>query len=200
MRHRLECSKCIHNFERMITDVERDAEPQIAFQKWSNVPYCCKGSERVKNTNDFMPTTVSIEEFEAAFRECIHDHLPHHTRAQVADAEQDYLWDHVHEFPKSVAVITDFSNSYGHKHRYEHMQQFWCEVSTTLLGAVMRIPIDNLADSFMPSEEKERLKELLKEEGLPPLVTITHVMVSPNPHHDTAVVQYFWKNRLFPWI
>ena len=64
----------------------------------------------------------------------------------------------------------------------------------------MRIPIDNLADSFMPSEEKERLKELLKKEGLPPLVTITHVVVSPNPHHDTAVVQYFWKNKLYPWI
>ena len=118
----------------------------------------------------------------------------------MADAEQDYLWDHVHEFPKSIAVITDFSNSYGHKHKYEHMQQFWCEVSTSLLGAVMRIPIDNLKDSFMSVGEKERLKKLLKEQGLPPLVTITHVMVSPNPHHDTAVVQYFWKNKLYPWI
>ena len=44
------------------------------------------------------------------------------------------------------------------------------------------------------------MKELLKTEDLPPLVTITHVMVSPNPYHDTAVVQYFWKNRPFPWI
>ena len=120
--------------------------------------------------------------------------------AQVADAEQDYLWDHVHEFPKSIAIITDFSNSYGHKHKYEHMQQFWCEVSTSLLGCVMRIPIDNLKDSFMSAEEKTKLKAMLHEQDLPPLITITHVMVSPNPHHDTSVVQHFWRHKLMPWI
>ena len=64
----------------------------------------------------------------------------------------------------------------------------------------MRISIDNLKDSFMSVGEKGRLKKLLKEQGLPPLVTITHVMVSLNPHHDTPVVQYFWKNKLYPWI
>jgi hypothetical protein len=110
------------------------------------------------------------------------------------------MWDHVHEFPHSFAIITDFSNSYLHKHKYEQMQQFWCEVSTTLLGCVMRIPIDNLKDSYMLVEEKAKLKGMLEKEGLPPLITITHVMVSPNPHHDTAVVQHFWKTKLMAWV
>ena len=121
-------------------------------------------------------------------------------RCQLADQEWDYLWNHVHEFPNSVACVTDFSNSYLHKHKYEHMQQFWCEVSSTLLGCVMRIPIDNLSDAYMPADEKARLKKLLSNEGLPPLVTITHVLVTPNPHHDTAAVQHFWKEKLYPWM
>ena len=79
------------------------------------------------------------------------------------------------------------------------MQQFWCEVSTTLLGCVMRINIDNLSDEYMPAAEKVKLKELLKGQNKPPLVTITHVLVTPSPHHDKATVQHFWKEKLFPW-
>ena len=198
MRHRLRCS-CHSKFSSLISDAERAARPQITYQKWSDVPYHCKDG-RVLSTHDFMSATVPIAEFEEAFQKCISSFLPHHTRAQVADSEWDYMWSHVHEFPNSVAIITDFSNSYLHKHKYEHMQQFWCEVSTTLLGCVLRIPIDNLKDCFMPGEEKAKLKQLLEDEGLPPLVTITHVMISPNPHHDTSVVQHFWKEKLMPWV
>ena len=52
----------------------------------------------------------------------------------------------------------------------------------------------------MPADEKLRLKALLKAQGLPPLVTITHVLVTPNQHHDTSTVQHFWKQKLYPWI
>ena len=199
MRHRLKCRKCSGKLEALFSNAERAASPNLTYQKWSEVPYHCKDG-RVLSTRDFVSTPVTIEQFESDFAQCIESFLPHHTRAQVADQEWDYLWDHVHEFPNSVACVTDFSNSYLHKHKYEHMQQFWCEVSTTLLGCVMRIPIDNLADCYMPAEEKSRLRELLSKEGLPPLVTITHVLITPNPHHDTATVQHFWKEKLFPWI
>ena len=201
MRHRIKpgCSTCRDKFNPLISDAERAAKPMVTYQKWSDVPYNCKDG-RVLTTHDFMSVTVPIAEFEQAFLECISTFLPHHTRAQVADAEWDYLWAHVHEFPKSIGIITDFSNSYGHKHKYEHMQQFWCEVSTTLLGAVMRVRVDNLKDTFMSAGEKAKSKAMLKGQGLPPLITITHAMVSPNPHHDTSVVQHFWKHKLMPWI
>ena len=200
MRHRLCCRKCANKFDSLISNAERSVRPMINFQRWSDVPYYCKDG-RVLKTFDFVDSgPCSIEDFESEFRECIIEHLPHHTRAQLADQEWDYLWNHVHEFPNSVACVTDFSNSYLHKHKYEHMQQFWCEVSSTLLGCVMRIPIDNLSDAHMPADEKARLKQLLSNEGLPPLVTITHVLVTPNPHHDTAAVQHFWKEKLYPWM
>ena len=199
MRHRLACKQCTGKLGELVSDAERLARPMVTFQKWTEVPYHCKDG-RVLSTHDFMPATVSIQDFESEFAACIKAFLPHHTRAQVADDEWDYMWDHVHEFPHSIAIITDFSNSYLHKHKYEQMQQFWCEVSTTLLGCVMRIPIDNLKDSYMLVEEKAKLKGMLEKEGLPPLIMITHVMVSPNPHHDTAVVQHFWKTKLMAWV
>ena len=199
MRHRLMCKECCNKSDSLVCEVERVAKPTIAYQKWTEVPYHCKDG-RVLSTHDFMSHTSSILEFELDFKDCIQKFLPHHTRAQVADKEWDHLWDNVHNFPKSIACVTDFSNSYLHKHKYEHMQQFWCEVSTSLLGCVMRIPIDNLKDSYMSATEKVKLKKLLLAEGLPPLVTITHVLVTPNPHHDTSTVQHFWKEKLYPWI
>lgn len=41
----------------------------------------------------------------------------------------------------------------------------------------MWIPIDNLKDSFMGAKEKAKLKAMLEQEGLPPLITITHVII-----------------------
>ena len=193
------CKECCNKSDSLVCEVERVAKPTIAYQKWTEVPYHCKDG-RVLSTHDFMSHTTSIQEFELDFKDCIQKFLPHHTRAQVADKEWDHLWDNVHNFPKSIACVTNFSNSYLHKHKYGHMQQFWCEVSTSLLGCVMRTPIDNLKDSYMSATEKVKLKKLLLAEGLPPLVTITHVLVTPNPHHDTSTVQHFWKEKLYPWI
>lgn len=134
MRHRIKpgCNACRGKLSEFICDAEREAKPTITYQKWSDVPYNCKDG-RVLTTHDFMAATVPIAEFEQSFSQCITTFLPHHTRAQVADQEWDYLWDHVHEFPNSIGINPDFSNSYLHKHKYEHMQQFWYEVSTTLL-------------------------------------------------------------------
>ena len=199
MRHRLLCRECSGKFESLISDAERRIRPSITYDKWSEVPYHCKDG-RVLKTHDFISTTTTIEEFEKEFSSCIETFLPHHTRAQVAEKEWDYLWDNLHNFPNSVACVTDFSNSYLHKCKYELMQRFWSEISTTLLGCVMRIPIDNLKDSYMPADEKLKLKALLKAQGLPPLVTITHVLITPNQHHDTSTVQHFWKQKLYPWI
>ena len=96
MRHRLCCRKCANKFDSLISDVERSTRPMINFQRWSDVPYYCKDG-RVLKTFDFVDSgPCSIEDFESEFQECIIEHLPHHTRAQLADQEWDYLWNHVH--------------------------------------------------------------------------------------------------------
>ena len=62
----------------------------ITYQKWTEVPYVCADG-RVTSNHDFMPATACIEEFEAGFAKLFPTFLGHHTRAQVADAEWDYL-------------------------------------------------------------------------------------------------------------
>ena len=66
MRHRLQCHDCEGRLSGMICDAERNARPMITYQKWTEVPYLCKDG-RVSNTHDFMPSTVTIAEFEIEF-------------------------------------------------------------------------------------------------------------------------------------
>ena len=53
---------------------------------------------------------------------------------------------------------------------------------------------------YTPAEQRKRLLETLGEHGLPPGVTIMHALLTPNPHHDTAGVQSFFRHKLYPWL
>ena len=41
---------------------------------------------------------------------------------------------------------------------------------------------------------------VLAENHLPPEVTIMHIEITANPHHDTAGIQHFFQHNLYPWL
>ena len=158
------------------------------------MPYYCKDG-RVLNTHDFVQTQVSIEDFLIRFDEYIKDFLPHNERAKWEDDDWNYLWDHIHEYEKdgkwAFATVQDFSESYHHKHKNEHSSQYFSEVSSSLYGCMLRVPIMAASDSYISAERKLELVAFCKQQGLPPLLTIPFFGISPDLHHDTAFVQTF---------
>ena len=156
------------------------------------MPYYCKDG-RVLNTHDFVQTQVSIEDFLIRFDEYIKDFLPHNERAKWEDDDWNYLWDHIHEYEKdgkwAFATVQDYSESYHHKHKNEHSSQYFSEVSSSLYGCMLRVPIMAASDSYISAERKLELVAFCKQQGLPPLLTIPFFGISPDLHHDTAFVQ-----------
>lgn len=76
----------------------------------------------------------------------------------------------------------------------------------------MKIAVGDLNDRFFKEKaEKERsgrtateermaLLRVLAANKLPPEVTIMHMGITANPHHDTAGIQHFFQYELYPWI
>ena len=82
------------------------------------------------------------------------------------------------------------------------MQKFWSSVSTTMLGFPMKIAVANLNDKFFEDYGLSRAAtlETLSKRSLKPEVAIMHSGITQNPHHNTATVQYFIKEKLLPWV
>ena len=69
-----------------------------------------------------------------------------------------------------------------------------------------------MTDSFFEERAKrsgsnrtalqERLAVLrtLAANHLPPEITVMHMGITENPHHDTAGIQHFMQHNLFPWL
>ena len=148
--------------------------------------------------------------------------LPHHNRARYLDNDWKLVWDNVSRaddlLPEGVehwwdlseeqwlglqvanqfGTVIDYANSYQTEHKDEHMQQFWSQSSTTMLGCVMKVAVSKLKDSSFAEqaqlrgsgltgpEERMAVLRVLAENRLPPEVTIMHIGVTANPHHDTA--------------
>ena len=82
------------------------------------------------------------------------------------------------------------------------MQQFWNQISTTMLGCGLKIAVENLADSYIQAQGYTRaslLAELAKN-GKKPEVLIMMCGITSNQHHDTAGVQDFFKRHFYPWL
>ena len=108
----------------------------------------------------------------------------------------------------------DYANSYTHLLKLEHMQRFWSQPTTTIFGCVLKIAVANLSDGFFlqypvlddqgnvpaAAEQRADLIATLAKHNQPPEITIMHATLTPNPFHDTAGVQHFFENDLYPWL
>ena len=194
------CASCKTNLSSFFSGAELETGPStIKYMKWMTVTYVTKDGRELSN-GDFREAEVPIADFIAEFDLSLQTFLPHHNRAKYQDAEWKRLWENVSAVPNRVCCVMDYANSYAHEHKDEHMQEFWSTSSTTIFGCVMKIAIANLNDTFLPADERAALIFMLDEQKLPHEVIIMHALLTPNPHHDTAGVQFFFEKRLFPWL
>jgi len=198
MKH-LSCNKC------------RSEKPDISFMAWANVKYqCADGSD--KDVKDFRSVSVSIDDFLEKWEGTLKQFLCHHNRAHFHDSDWDKLWDHISDPAFHAALgrhrlgfVIDFSNSYQHAARPEHMQRFWSTPTTTFLGCALKIAVVNLNDQFFMENgqyipSREEVLAILQKHGLPPEVCIMHTMITDSPQHNSACAQYFIRKKLMPWI
>ena len=230
------CTDCHNKLSELITPAEMDAVPMISYQRWTEVPYITKDNRVIKN-HDFLPDKAKIADFITMFDEELTKFLPHHNQAKFLDNDWAAFWgnvsraddhlkpgvEHWWDLPEEewlnlkvenrFGTVIDYANSYSTEHKDEHMQQFWSSSSTTLLGCVMKIAVQNLNDTFFAKQAKlnksgrtaaeERMEALrvLAENHMPPeVIIIMHAGVTSNPHHDTAGIQHFFQYNLYPWL
>ena len=101
----------------------------------------------------------------------------------------------------SCVAVLDFAENYAHEPRYEHQSKYFCQTQSTILPVVLRFRIEDVASS--PSFTEERRKELLDfcaAEGIPPVITETHYVVSNDMQHDNAFVQKALDDMITPHI
>ena len=65
---------------------------------------------------------------------------------------------------------------------------------------MLHVPIMAASDTYISAERKVELVKLCEKNNLPPLLTIPVFCVSPDLHHDTAFVQTFMEEKLYPWM
>jgi len=205
----------------MTCEACRAANPQISYQAWQDVPYLCADG-RENKVKDFNSVTVPIGQFIVDFKEWLLEYAEHHNRAIFMDHDWRRLWNDPTRggtaARPAICAVMDFANSYTHLHRLEHMQKFWSQVSTTMLGCGLRIPVANLNDAFFmkygfkitangaeaaggePHFTRESVLATLKKHNLPPVVTVMHVFMTSAHGHNTTTVQHCIKKYLMPWI
>lgn len=158
-----------------------------------------------------------IDEFLSKFETCCESFMPHHEHAKWQDEGSEFMRNNIHRFGTThnpttgryeadpelgfcYMTVEDFSNSYTHAPRFEHMGRFFHGVTSTLYTCVLYVPLDAASDSYISHEEKQKLHQLFKENNLPPILTISLFGLSPDPHHTTAFVQHFHEAHLIPWM
>ena len=198
------CPACVKNIEKLVCQRCCDAMPTISHQHWTDGIYKCKDG-REKKTWDFQTTDSPIQDFLSSLDEYTREFLPHHNRAKFLDHDWKKLFDNVSENGSRadrIAVVMGYANSYSHEHRDEHYQEFWNQLSTTILGCAIKIPVANLTDQYLSKcgYTRGQLVQILKDNGKPPEVTIMLSGMTANQHHDTAGVQHFLQHHMFPWL
>jgi len=132
----------------------------------------------------------------------------HHDRAKWQDDDWGVAWNDPTLFGKElssqqgfvIAAVEDFSQSYTHRPKREHAGRFFHSISTTIYGCCLRIPLAACKASFIPDAERHTLVKLLDKNLLPHVLTICTFGISADQGHDTAFVQKYHEDKLYPWL
>ena len=100
--------------------------------------------------------------------------------------------------PDCCATIEDFSESWNNRPWREHQSQYWVQMGVTLFGMMLFIHIDNLHD--ISKQDRVKLKKLMKDNKLPPIVIISCIIISADLTHDAASVFHYNDELFTPWL
>ena len=201
------CPACADSLSKLTCAECRDKIPNISWLRWEAVPYTCADGREV-TSNDFVKVTTSIQVFLEAFKACMGTFFGHHDRAKWQDDDWGVAWNDPTLFGKElssqqgfvIAAVEDFSQSYTHRPKREHAGRFFHSISTTIYGCCLRIPLAACKASFIPDAERHKLVKLLDKNLLPHVLTICTFGISADQGHDTAFVQKYHEDKLYPWL
>jgi hypothetical protein len=181
-----QCEKCRGQLEKLTCEKCRAAVPRVKHQKWTDGIYKCKDG-REKKTWDFESHESNIEDWLEDLGSFLPDFLPHHNRAKFLDDDWQKMFHNVSANgtrSDRIALVIDYANSYSHEHRDEHYQEFWNQLSTTILGCVMKISVANLTNAYIESQgyTRERLLCLLEVDLTIPSLTRALLTLALHPN------------------
>jgi hypothetical protein len=164
---------------------EREHDPIVKWERWQGVTYTRKdGSESDKK--DFVTVRTPLSELLNEMASFFAKFVQHHECAKFQDEDWQGL---KFKFPSGRCVsVQDFAENYTHVERQQHQSKYWNEAQSTVYPLVVRFHLDDLAN--VEPQEKEKLHKMFQEEGLPPIVTESHIFISSDMMHDTAFVHH----------
>ena len=180
-----ECCKGLSLLE--MCDEERAVQRPVSFMLRKSVIY--KTNKGVEKTRcDFVPKVLPIKAFLAHFENRLAELAPHH--ADMSWQSKD--WKHVQkEFPRGAWIcVQDFSENLTIEVKLEHQSKYYSSINITLFGMVASFWIDDVKDSYLSKEEKNRLKAELTKEGKPHQLHVTFAFISNDNRHNQAFVQH----------
>jgi len=171
--------------DTLICADEQQHNPEIKWERWEEIRYTRKdGSEGAKK--DFVTVRTPLSELLQEMATFFEKFIQHHECAKYQDEDWQDL---KYKLPCGCCVsVQDFAENYTHVDRQQHQSKYWTEVQSTVYPLVMRFQLDDLTN--VSASEKEKLHKAFKEEGLPPIVTESHVSISSDMMHDTAFVHH----------
>ena len=178
------------------------AEEQTAMEdetakwdKYKDIKYVTKAGEE-KKVKDFVSVQTAAAELTAKLGEIESDMREHSDHAFWCARDKKYKRNHV---PRGFVHSTqDFSENGKLTARREIQSAYFHEVGYTLYGVIIERRIEDLTD--VSDEEKARLLKLMEENGRPPQIIETHIIVSDDLAHDNAAVQHFNDNIITPHL
>lgn len=97
-----------------------------------------------------------------------------------------------------VAFVIDFAENYSHQPRFEHQSKYFTQVQTTIVPVVVMFRVEDLVN--IPSSEQTELLTMFDKLRLPPVVSETHFIISPDMQHDNAFIQKALDDHVIPYI
>ena len=174
-------------------DVLLQPHKSSSWQAWVPVQYTRKDGT-VKSGHDFRLVEKPTSQLLEALRSELPSFLLHHDLMRWQGRDLAFKREH---FPRGcISSTQDFSENGSLEPRREIQSRYYNEISYTLFGICCQLHLADLRDTVfdgiagLPGQEAKALMiEMFDDERLPAVVTLTFVIISPDLHHDVAMVQ-----------
>ena len=142
----------------------------------------------------------------------LHEYWPIYIAHHDLSKHQDCDWeDQRCHFPRGTFVSTqDYSENYHHEAKNEYQSAYFVEIGSTVYGMVIRVHLSDIGseavlkaqglEPMMSDAERIVLEAMFEELGEPPILTISHIVMSSDLTHDAAMVQHCNDKILLPWM
>ena len=103
---------------------------------------------------------------------------------------EDYSWQQqkANMPPGHVVTVEDYPENMTHEDKNEPQSAYWSHLQSGMYVLCARFQLDDLTD--IDDDEREELRSVFEKNNLPPIVTQSHIFISPDTHHGVEMVQH----------